>query len=49
MKLQRTATSSEVSLQKGKVELMKEYKDLLDAGIISEEESLQKKTEILGL
>lgn len=49
MNTQRTVTTSEVTQQKSKVELMKEYKDLLDAGIINEEEFAQKKKEILGI
>lgn len=49
MHTQRTITTSEASQQKSKVELMKEYKDLLDAGIINEEEFAQKKKEILGI
>ena len=49
MNTQRIVTTSEVTQQKSKVELMKEYKDLLDAGIINEEEFAQKKKEILGI
>ena len=49
MNTQRTVTTSEVTQQKSKVELMKEYKDLLDAGIINEEEFAQKKKEMLGI
>lgn len=49
MNAQRTVTTEEVGQQKSKVELMKEYKDLLDAGIINEEEFAQKKKEILGI
>lgn len=45
----RATTVEEITQQKSKVELMKEYKDLLDAGIISEEEFAQKKKEILGI
>lgn len=36
-----------VSDQKSSVQLLKEYKELLDAGIISESEFLQKKKELL--
>ena len=49
MNTTRTVTSEEVDQQKDKVSLMKEYKELLDAGIISQEEFYQKKKEILGL
>lgn len=45
----RTATAEEVGQQKSKVELMKEYKDLLDAQIITQEEFDAKKKELLGL
>ena len=37
-----------VSQQKSNVELLKEYKELLDMGIITQDEFMQKKKELLG-
>lgn len=45
----RTATVEEVGQQKSKVELMKDYKELLDAQIITQEEFDAKKKELLGI
>lgn len=43
----RENIAENISQQKSNVELLKEYKELLDMGIITEDEFLQKKKELL--
>jgi hypothetical protein len=39
--------ANNVKMQKSSVELLKEYKELLDSGVITQEEFMQKKAELL--